>query len=229
MSDRSEGSSACVHVIDDDENFRNSMVRLLSVSGYSARGYGCAGEFLIAQGMHATGCILLDISMPGPSGIELLEALLKRECQPPVIFVTGDDDVRTTVGVMKAGALDYVVKPVKVDELLSKINVALRIDAAQRQRRDELKQLRSRFEALTQMERAILQGVLEDRLNKQLAFELGMCERTIKAQRARMFEKLNIRSIPELVRAAKLLGLTGDRGSRVRLSKAAAMGCAPVL
>jgi FixJ family two-component response regulator len=223
MSDGSEASLAYVHVIDDDDNFRNSMIRLLTVSGFSAVGYRCAGEFLIAQGMQAIGCILLDISMPGPSGIDLLQALVKRELPPPVIFVTGDDDIRTTVGVMKAGALDYLVKPIRATEMLSKISGALRIDAEQRQRRDELKQLRTRFEALTQMERATFQGVLDDRLNKQLAFDLGMCERTIKAQRARMFEKLNIRSVPELVRVAKLLESTGHHGSRYQLSKIGAL------
>jgi FixJ family two-component response regulator len=216
MNDTSNALLANVHVIDDDDSFRISMVRLLKVAGFSPIGYRCAGEFLLAQGTRATGCILLDISMPGPSGIELLEALVRRDSSPPIIFVTGSDDIRTSVGVMKAGALDYVVKPVSAVEILAKIRTALCIDAEHRQARDELSQLRARFAALTRTERAIFYGVLGDRLNKQLAFELGTCERTIKAQRARMLDKLQIHSIPELVRVAKLLEGAGDRTVRMR-------------
>jgi FixJ family two-component response regulator len=217
MSDGSSAQSTNVHVIDDDDSFRNSMVRLLSVAGFAAVGYRCAGEFLLAQGAHATGCILLDICMPGPSGIDLLQALVKRDSSPPIIFVTGSDDVSTTVDVMKAGAVDYVVKPVEAEEIVAKIRVALRIDASRRNALHELNQLRTRFDGLTQTERAIFHGVLHDRLNKQLAFDLGRCERTVKAQRARMLEKLDIHSIPELVKVATLLESAGVRSAEPSL------------
>lgn len=194
-----------VHVIDDDDSFRTSMIRLLNASGLAAMGYACAGEFLLAQEGDASGCILLDISMPGPSGIDLLKALVSRGSAPPIIFVTGRDDVFTSVDVMKAGAFDYIVKPVGAEHVLQVVRRALDVDAKRAAARRELTDLRARFELLTSAERTIFFGVVSNRLNKQIAADLGTCERTIKAQRARMMAKLQVATVPELVRAAKLL------------------------
>jgi FixJ family two-component response regulator len=194
-----------VHVIDDDESFRTSMVRLLKVSGLPAVGYGCAGEFLLAVDGEATGCILLDITMPGPSGIDLLKALVARRSAPPIVFVTGRNDVLTSVDMMKAGAFDYIVKPVAAQHLLGVVRRALEVDARRIAARRELTELRARFELLTPTERTIFFSVVRNRLNKQIAADLGTCERTIKAQRARMMSKLKLSTVPELVRAAKLL------------------------
>lgn len=193
-----------VHVIDDDDSFRTSMIRLLKASGFPAVGYGCAGEFLLAVDGEATGCILLDITMPGPSGIDLLKALVKRSA-PPIVFVTGRNDVLTSVDMMKAGAFDYIVKPVAAQHLLAVVRRALDVDARRIAARRELAELRARFELLTPTERTIFFGVVRNRLNKQIAADLGTCERTIKAQRARMMTKLRLSTVPELVRAAKLL------------------------
>jgi FixJ family two-component response regulator len=181
---------AAVHVVDDDESFRTSMMRMLSCSGFSSIGYGCAGQFLLAQTGEIAGCILLDIAMPGPSGIDLLRSLVSRELAPPVIFVTGRDDVFTSVDVMKSGAFDYLVKPVGAERIVPVVQRALQIDAQRRIERRELDELRSRFDTLTRPERAIFDGIMHNRLNKQLAADLGACERTIKAQRARMMRKL---------------------------------------
>lgn len=197
--------TAAVYVIDDDASFRDGMTRMLRIAGFNAVGYGCAGEFLIAQTGELPGCILLDISMPGPSGIDLLKALVARDLAPPIIFVTARNDVYTTVDVMKAGAYDYIVKPVSAARILPTIRKAMQVDAARRTARRELDDLRGRFELLTQAERAIFRGIVQNRLNKQLAADLGACERTIKAQRARMMEKLQLSTLPELVRAASLL------------------------
>jgi FixJ family two-component response regulator len=194
-----------VHVIDDDDSFRVSMIRLLSASGIAAVGYACAGEFLLARDGEASGCILLDISMPGPSGIDLLKALVARGSAPPIVFVTGRDDVLTSVDVMKAGAFDYIVKPVVAERVLHVVRRALEVDAKRIAARRELAELRARFDLLTAAERTILFGVVSNRLNKQIAADLGTCERTIKAQRARMMAKLEVTTVPELVRAAKLL------------------------
>jgi FixJ family two-component response regulator len=194
-----------VHVIDDDDSFRTSMIRLLNASGLAAMGYACAGEFLLAQDGEASGCILLDISMPGPSGIDLLKALVARGSAPPIVFVTGRDDVFTSVDVMKSGAFDYIVKPVAAERVLNIVRRALDVDAKRVAARRELAELRARFELLTAAERTIFFGVVCNRLNKQIAADLGTCERTIKAQRARMMAKLQVATVPELVRAAKLL------------------------
>lgn len=194
-----------VHVIDDDGSFRTSMLRLLRISGFDARGYGCAGEFLLSAESEPCGCILLDITMPGPSGIDLLRALRARNSCPPVVFITGRDDVLTSVDLMKDGALDYIVKPPTAEKVIAVVTHAMELDAAQRSNRAAFSALSSRFSTLTSAERTIFFGILRNRLNKQLAVDLGTCERTIKAQRARMMQKLNARSVPELVRLAKLL------------------------
>jgi FixJ family two-component response regulator len=199
-----------VHVVDDDESFRTSMLRLLSAAGFRPIAYGCAGEFLLAQPGDTAGCMLLDISMPGPSGIDLLRALVGRDMAPPVIFVTGRDDVYISVDVMKSGAFDYLVKPVGAERIVPVVRRALLIDAQRRTERRELDELKGRFETLTGTERAIFHGIMRNRLNKQLAAELGACERTIKAQRARMMRKLQLSTLPELVRAARLLEIATD-------------------
>jgi FixJ family two-component response regulator len=213
MEATKSNESAVVHVIDDDDSFRRSMTRVLTAAGFAAAGYRCVGEFLMADTRGDSACILLDISMPGPSGIDLLKALMERAWSPPVIFVTGRDDVITTIDVMKWGAFSYLLKPIDSETLLSVVRAALLADEQRRAAQRDVSELRARFATLTRVERAIFHGVVNNRLNKQLAGELGMCERTIKAQRARMFEKLHIRTMPELVRAAKTLRDTERHGA----------------
>lgn len=197
--------ASLVHVIDDDESFRNSVVRMLSAVGLPTSGYSCAGEFLLAYGDATRGCILLDISMPGPSGLELMKALVARDYAPAVIFVTALDDLSTTVDMMKLGAIDYLIKPVPFEITTGAVLRALDADARRRAARQELQELRSRFETLTPTERTIFQGIAYNRLNKQLAADLRASERTIKIKRARLFRKLHVSDIPSLVRVAKLL------------------------
>jgi FixJ family two-component response regulator len=205
-----EGSAhPAVHVIDDDDSFRRSMLRILQAMGYTTVGYGCAGEFLLALRGEPAGCILLDISMPGPSGIELLRALMQRGSAPPTIFVTARDDVMTSVDTMKMGAFDYLVKPVGAERLLAVVERAMRLDAQRAVARRELQALCSRYARLTHAERTIFIGVATHRLNKQMAGDLGACERTVKALRARMMTKLNLTTVPELVRAATALESAG--------------------
>jgi FixJ family two-component response regulator len=202
-------TAAAVHVIDDDDSFRRSVTRMLCAAGFTAAGYRCAAEFLIGYTRNGNVCVLLDISMPGPSGIDLLKALMTRDCAPPVIFVTGRDDVITTIDVMKWGAFSYLLKPIRAETLLPVVRAALLADEQRRAVQQDTSRLRARFATLTAMEQAIFHGVVNNRLNKQLAAELGVCERTIKAQRARMFEKLQVQSVPELVRLASTLEHAG--------------------
>lgn len=198
-----------VHVIDDDDSFRHSMLRVLSNAGLHGVGYDSAGDFLIdrvkEQCEDESACILLDITMPGPSGIELMRALGARETSPPIIFVTGRDDILTSVDMMKGGAVDYLLKPVSVERLLAAIQRALKMDDERRVARRELRELHRRFESLTAAERCIFRGVVCHLLNKQLAVQLDVCERTVKTLRSHMMEKLQMTTVPELVRAAKLL------------------------
>jgi len=196
-----------VHVVDDDDRFRISLTRVLNASGVKAVGYRNAEEFLRAAAAAEPGCLLLDISMPGPSGMELLDALASRELPPPIIFVTACDDVPTSVHALKAGALDFITKPVDTAALLKSIHRALQVDAERRAAHSEKEDLCRRYEELTRGERAVFAGVIRGTLNKQLAATLYTCERTIKNHRANLMVKMGAKSIVDLVRMGRLLGL----------------------
>lgn len=200
---------AMVYAIDDDESFRQSLLRVLSVAGLRAVGYASAGDFLIdrvrEQPEEGPACILLDIAMPGPSGIELMRAMASHTTSPPIVFVTGRDDVFTSVDMMKSGAVDYLLKPVCVERILSSVRRALRIDVECRAARRELSDLQLRFDTLSQTEQTVFYGVVRHQLNKQMAVQLNVCERTVKTLRSRMMDKLQLVTVPGLVRAAKLL------------------------
>jgi len=198
-ADQDVSGEPAVHVIDDDDSFRTGMLRILRVCGHRAIGYGCAGEFLLRLQGEASGCCLLDITMPGPSGMDLLRALKQRGSAPPIIFVTARDDVMTSVDAMKKGAF----------RVLAVVERALQVDAKRVAARTELRELSTRFATLTGAERTIFAGVISHRLNKQMAADLSACERTVKALRARMMSKLRARTVPELVRAAAVLEQAG--------------------
>lgn len=194
-----------VHVVDDDDSFRESVIRLLRTNRIAATGYRCAGEFLLANPLDEPGCVLLDIMMPGPSGMDLLKALQSRRVTLPIVLLTGYNDVSMSVDAIKAGAVDYLVKPTPAERLLQAVTKALQRDASMRQAEREMTELRERFAELNPLEKKILAGIMNNRLTKQLAADLGACERTIKARRARIRNKLKIRSLPDLVRASRML------------------------
>jgi FixJ family two-component response regulator len=193
-----------VHVVDDDSSLRTAVLRLLRAAGYEARGYCSAGEFLLAS-PPTTGCVVLDVQMPGPSGLDLQAALEKRPDGLPIIFLTGYGDIAMSVAAMKAGAVDFLTKPVQRAALLSAIQNALARNAEQRAARDRAAQLRARVESLTARERAVFLRVVAGKLNKQIAAELGTSERTVKAYRAQVMEKMQVRSLAELVHVAEHL------------------------
>jgi FixJ family two-component response regulator len=194
-----------VHVVDDDDSARTAVVRLLSAAGYIARGYASAGEFLMSVSDEAPGCLVLDVRMPGPSGLELQEALLRRHSTLPVIFLTGFGDIPMSVRAMKAGAVDFLTKPVERDALLRAVQSALEHDAGKRRSRERGRVLREKFDALTPRERDVFVRVVSGKLNKQIAADLGTAERTVKAHRAHVMEKLNVASVAELVHVAEQL------------------------
>jgi|SRR5262245_43925303 len=192
-----------VHVVDDDDSLRKAVTRLLRAAGYDVRAYASAGEFALAsRENNKRGCVLLDVRMPGPSGLDLQEALAREEEPLPVIFLTAHGDVPTTVRAMKAGAVDFLTKPIKREMLLSAVRTALardlRLHTSHEQRRD----LRMRFTKLTPRERNVFELVVAGRLNKQIAAELGMAERTVKAHRAQVMAKMQATSLAELVHLA---------------------------
>lgn len=199
-------AGSIVRVVDDDDSARKGVVRLLQAAGHEAVGYGSAGAFLLDDpGRNAPGCIVLDVRMPGPSGLELQEALAQRGVTLPIIFLTGHGDIPMSVRAMKAGAIDFLTKPVSREALLGAVQTALARDAAQRAASARVLAFRERYDTLTPREREVFSGVVAGKLNKQIAAELGTAERTIKAHRAQVMEKMRVTSVAELVYVAEQL------------------------
>jgi RNA polymerase sigma factor (sigma-70 family) len=192
-----------VHVVDDDDSLRKAVTRLLHAAGYDVRAYASAGDFALASRENdRRGCVLLDVRMPGPSGLDLQDALAKEDEPLPVIFLTAHGDVPTSVRAMKAGAVDFLTKPIKRDALLSAVRTALARDLRSHTSHEQRRDLRIRFAKLTPRERNVFELVVAGRLNKQIAAELGMAERTVKAHRAQVMAKMQAKSLAELVHLA---------------------------
>jgi FixJ family two-component response regulator len=196
---------AVVRVVDDDDSFRTALTRLLRAAGYEVRCHSSAGEFLLAQPGSTPGCVVLDVRMPGPSGLDLQKALEGRDDALPIIFLTGQGDIPMSVRAIKGGAVDFLVKPVQRAALLNAVQNALARDADNRAARDRLRALRARFETLTPREGAVLALVVAGKLNKQIAAELGTSERTVKAHRSQVMEKMQVTSLAELIHVAEQL------------------------
>ena len=205
MTDR-----ALIHVVDDDDSLRAALLDLLDVAGYEARGYASTGEFLLHPPPDRPGCVLLDVRMPGPSGLDLQAALQRYAVTLPVVFLTGHADVPTSVRAMKAGAVDFLEKPVARDTLLDALQRALARDAAQRLDRDAAERRSARLSTLTPREREVFDRVVAGKLNKQIADELGIGLRTVKAFRAQLMSKLGVATAAEL---GRLAGEPQDRSS----------------
>ncbi len=190
--------SPLIHVVDDDESLRLALVRLLEAAGFEARSYASAGDFLLQPVPDRRGCLLLDVRMPGPSGLDLQAALPAHKVGLPVIFMTGFADVPTSVRAMKAGAVDFLEKPVQRQDLLEAIGRALQRDERQRRERDDMERLQQRFALLTPREQDVLEQVVAGKLNKQIATALQVSERTVKTLRAQGMDKLGATTSAEL-------------------------------
>lgn len=197
--------SPVIHVVDDDPSFRSAMERLLRAAGYRAITYESVPGFLASFDGNAPGCILLDLQLPGQNGLDLQKSLLKSQNPIPIIFLTAYGDIPATVRAMRDGAVDFLTKPVKKEILFEAVKRALARDAEARERCTQITELQLRYQSLTPREREVLTHVIAGKLNKQIAFDLGTTERTIKAHRASIMEKLRIASLPELVRLAQAL------------------------
>jgi len=194
-----------VHVVEDDRSVRTAVTRLLSLAGFEARAYASAGEFLVEERDPAPGCIVLDVGLPGLTGIEL-QAALQRDGDPrPIIFLTGRGSIDMGVCAMKAGAVDFLTKPVDRERLLGAVETALARGIVAQARDEVQRGLRERLERLTAREREVFDRVVQGKLNKQVAFELGTSVRTVKAHRAQVMQKMEVDSLAELVSAADRL------------------------
>ena len=202
--------SGLIHVVDDDDSFRTAMERRLKLAGYQVATYLSAQQLLDRlPDEREPGCILLDVRIPGLSGPELQGRLNELGSTLPIVFLTGHADTPTTVRTIKAGAEDFLTKPVTSEQLLGAIERALARHAIERGERERLEEMRALVAALTPRERQVFGLVVRGKLNKQIAHELGATERTIKAHRHQVMEKMKVQSLAELVSIAERLGLLG--------------------
>lgn len=210
--------SAVVHIVDDDASFRTAIQRLLGASGYAVETYESAEQLLQRLPDDAgPSCILLDIRIPGLSGPDLQDRLATLGSHLPIVFLTGHADIPTTVKVMKAGAEDLLTKPVTKDELIAAIERAMARSRAWQEKHDQLHSLQKLVDSLTPRERQVFERVARGRMNKEIGRELGATERTIKAHRANIMDKLQIASVAELVLIAERVGVLIEQPAEIRL------------
>ena len=209
MSARPAALPGIVHVVDDDLAFRRAMGRVLTAAGHTPRLYSSADEYLACDDDRGPACVLLDLRMRGRNGLELQTALARREDARPVIFVSAHADIPSTVEAMRGGALDFLTKPVPTGVLLHAIDEALKRDIERETRRARREEVKMRYAALTPRERQVMAGVVAGRLNKQICYALNSAERTVKTHRARVMDKMQVRSVAELVRLAAELNAAG--------------------
>jgi FixJ family two-component response regulator len=197
-----------IFVVDDDRSILKSIKRLLQSNGYKVETFPTAKEFMnFDYERIGPACLVLDVMMPEMSGLDLQETILSWDISLPIVFITALHDVSMSVGAMKKGAVDFLTKPFKEADLLDAVQAALKKDLEIRSAANELTNLKRRFALLTRRERQVLSHVIGGDLNKQIAFELDISERTVKAHRSQVMEKMEVNSLAELVRIAEKLGV----------------------
>ena len=201
-------ADAIVFVVDDDSSIREAIKSLVSLVGLRVETFGSAQEFLRNERPDLPGCVVLDVELPGLSGLDLQRELAAHGINLPIIFITGYGDIPMSVRAMKAGATEFLTKPFRDQDLLDAIHQALERDRAARQHSRELAELRDRFDALTSREREVMNLVVTGWLNKQIGFELKISEITVKIHRGRVMSKMGAQSLAELVRMTERLEIT---------------------
>ena len=196
-----------VHVVDDEESLRRSLTRLLKANGCETETFASAAEFMTAGFTGRTGCIVLDVHMPGLNGLELQEALARARCTMPIIFLTGRGDIPMSVRAMKAGAADFLTKPVDEAVLLRAVEKAFAENERRIDERAQADAARARALTLTERELEVMRHVIAGDLNKQIGGELDIAEKTVKVHRARVMEKMGVSSVADLVRLCAIAGV----------------------
>jgi FixJ family two-component response regulator len=200
-----------VFVVDDDPSIRRAMRRLIGSVGLQVELFGSAKEFLLSKRPDGPSCLVLDIRLPGISGLDFQRELAEANIHIPIIFITAHGDIPMTVRAMKAGAVEFLTKPFRDQDLLDAIHAALEQDRAKRQQEEEMATLRQRWESLTPREREVLPLVVSGLLNKQIAAEIGTSETTVKVHRGQLMRKMGADSLAELVRLAERIGIPNTK------------------
>jgi FixJ family two-component response regulator len=203
-----------VSIVDDDPQFRDSVARLLRSVGLHTQQFSSVSDFLSADPSDGPTCLVLDIRMPGGSGLELQRDLAAANRHVPIIFITAHGDIPMTVQAMKGGAIEFLTTPFRDQDLLDAVEAGLARDRAQRESDRALSALRERFEALSSREREVMVQVTAGRLNKQIAHDIGISESTVKVHRTHLMRKMKARSLPELSRMADVLKLAPEKPAR---------------
>ena len=201
--------SPTVFVVDDEAPVRRALSRMLRANRFAVATFASSKEFLGQYDPDASGCLVLDIMMPG-NGLELQRVLQKKGCTLPIIFLTGYGDVSKSVQALKGGAIDFLTKPVNDQSLLRAVRAAIEKNRVTRQEQTQVSEICSRLAALTPRERQVLEHIVSGELNKQIAGHLGITQRTVKAHRARLMEKMKVDSVAKLVCLANCCGITGS-------------------
>ena len=201
-------ATSTILVIDDDVDLRNSLGRLLRSVGLNAKLFASVSDFLKSEPTEGPSCLVLDVRLPGQSGLEFQRELAAAGRELPIIFITGHGDIPMSVQAMKSGAIEFLTKPVHDQELLDAIQFGLTRDRARRENESELADLRKRFATLSPREREIMIHVARGRLSKQIAGDIGIAEATVKVHRSQLMRKMRARSLPDLVRMAEKIGIS---------------------
>lgn len=204
---REDGDQPIVFIVDDDASMRRALTNLFESVGLKVEAFGSAPQLLQAKPPEVPSCLVLDIRLPGASGLDLQSDLAKANIQTPVIFITGHGDIPMTVRAMKSGAIDFLTKPVRDQDILDAVQAAIERDRKRRDLNKTVSSVKSRFETLSSRERDVLSLVTSGLMNKQVAAQLGLAEITVKIYRGQIMRKMGAKSLADLVRMSEALGI----------------------